>query len=132
MSNTYRGSCHCGRVTFELRGEPGRAIDCNCSLCHRKGALWYGPDANLHILSGESDLTLYQFNTMTAKHYFCSHCGISTFSRARIAPTKWMVNLRCIDGIDLSKIEVIAFDGQHWEDAVNAARTRALPRESST
>lgn len=118
MSNTHRGSCHCGRVTFELHGELGLAIDCNCSLCHRKGALWYGTDdANLHILSGENDLALYQFNTMTAKHYFCSHCGINTFSRPRIAPTKWVVNLRCIDGVDLSKLKVITFDGQHWEDA---------------
>ena len=118
MSNTHQGSCHCGRVTFELQGELGVAIDCNCSLCRRKGALWHGTDdAHLRILSGEGDLALYQFNTMTAKHYSCTHCGVSTFSRPRIAPTKWAVNLRCIDDVDLSKLKVITFDGQHWEEA---------------
>ena len=81
-------------------------------------ALWHGTDdAHFRILSGENDLVLYQFNIMTAKHYSCGHCGISTFSRPRIAPKKWVVNIRCIDDIDMSKLKVHTFDGQHWEEA---------------
>lgn len=74
-------------------------------------------DASLRILSGESDLSLYQFGTMVAKHYFCGVCGVSTFSRPRIAPNWWAVNLRCIDGIDLSGLKIYPFDGQNWESA---------------
>ena len=118
MNSLHKGSCHCGRITFELYGELTVAVDCNCSLCHRKGALWHATDdAHLRILSGESDLSLYQFHTMTAKHYFCSYCGISVFSRPRIAPAKWVVNLRSVHDVDLSKLEILPFDGQCWEEA---------------
>ena len=115
---THKGSCHCGRVTFEVDGDIGTAIECNCSICHMKGAIWHGTDnARFRILSGEADLGVYQFGTMTAKHYFCKECGISPFSRPRIAPTRWVVNLRCIDGVDLPSLEIRRFDGQNWESA---------------
>ncbi len=39
---TYQGACHCGRVTFELQARLETVIDCNCSLCRRRGALWHG------------------------------------------------------------------------------------------
>jgi hypothetical protein len=69
----------------------------------RKGALWHpAADADLRILKGEGDLTLYQFNTKTAKHYFCKHCGIHPFIRPRLDPSRWAFNVR-------------PFDGQNWE-----------------
>src|SRR5262245_10285254 len=121
MRQAYQGSCHCGRVTFELQARLDYVVDCNCSLCRRRGALWCGvSDANLHILSGESELVLYQFNTMTAKHYFCPHCGIHPFTRPRLDPTRWAVNVRCIDGVDLASLPVRSFDGEHWEEAPKA------------
>lgn len=121
MPQTYRGSCHCGRVTFELQGRIDAVVDCNCSICRRRGALWHGAtDASLRVLSGEEELSLYQFNTMTAKHYFCRHCGMHPFARPRIAPTHWVVNVRCIDGIDFSALKVQEFDGEHWEEAARA------------
>ncbi|HVG04204.1 MAG TPA: GFA family protein [Burkholderiaceae bacterium] len=118
MQHTYKGSCHCGRVTFGLRADLTAIVDCNCSLCSRKGALWHATDdSNFEILSGENDLLLYQFGTMTAKHYSCRHCGISTFSRPRIAPSAWVVNVRCLDGVDISSLKPQAFDGQNWEQS---------------
>lgn len=121
MHQTYQGSCHCGSVTFELKARLDTVMDCNCSICRRRGALWHGTsDAGLRILSGESDLALYQFNTMKAKHYFCRHCGIHPFARPRLDPTLWVVNVRCIDGVDLSSLKVRLFDGEHWEDAARA------------
>jgi hypothetical protein len=117
----HRGSCHCARVTFELDAALTWAMDCNCSLCRRKGALWHGAsDTSLRILTGQDDLTLYQFGTMTAKHYACSHCGISTFTRPRLDPTRWAVNVRCIEGLDLSSLTIRRFDGEHWEEAAQA------------
>lgn len=116
MQSTYQGACHCGRIKFELQGKIATVIACNCSLCHRKGALWHGTDdAHLSIAAADEDLLLYQFGTMTAKHYSCRHCGVSTFSRPRIAPQAWVVNVRCIQGVDLSQLKVREFDGQNWE-----------------
>src|SRR5262245_58275683 len=84
-TQTYRGACHCGRVTFEVLDKLDYVVDCNCSSCRRKGALWHpAAEADLRILSGEADLVLYQFNTRTAKHYFCKHCGIHPFIRPRL------------------------------------------------
>ncbi len=121
MTQTYQGSCHCGRVTFELRAKLDSVIDCNCSLCRRKGALWHGAsESSLRILTGEADLALYQFNTKTAKHYFCRHCGIHPFIRPRLDPSRWAVNVRCIDGVDLSALAVRPFDGENWEVAAKA------------
>jgi hypothetical protein len=117
----YRGSCHCGRVTFEAQAKLDYVVDCNCSLCRRKGALWHpATDADLRILTGEADLVLYQFNTNTAKHYFCRHCGVSPLSRPRIDPGRWVFNVRCVDGVDLSSIPVRQFDGENWEAAAKA------------
>lgn len=125
MHKTYQGSCHCGRVRFELQARIDHVVDCNCSICRRRGALWHGAlDSSLRVLSGESDLALYQFNTKTAKHYFCRHCGIHPFARPRIAPDHWVVNVRCIDDINLTSLKVQQFDGEHWEEAARAFRER--------
>ena len=82
------GSCHCGTVKFEVRTAVAPATRCNCSLCRRKGALMTPPfpGDELKILDGEDSLTLYQFNTRTAKHYFCKHCGIYPFHQTRTNP----------------------------------------------
>ena len=123
MPRTLTGACHCGRVTFEVDADPTWRVDCNCSLCYMRGALWHGvADANLRILTGENELQLYEFNTRTAKHYFCRHCGIHPFTRPRLDPSRWAVNLRCVEGVDPAKLDVIPFDGQNWEQAAEDFR----------
>jgi hypothetical protein len=125
MQQTYRGSCHCGRVTFELDAEIRRVTECNCSICRRRGALWHGAtEASLRILNGEPELTLYQFGTKTAKHYFCRHCGVTPFIRPRLDPSRWAVNVRCLDGVDPKALPVAAFDGEHWEEAAESLRAK--------
>ena len=98
---TYQGSCHCGRVTFELDARLTYAMACNCSICRRVGALWHGAsDGSLRITAGEDELTLYQFNTMTAKHYFCSVCGIYTHHQRRSNPQEYGYNVGCLEGVN--------------------------------
>jgi hypothetical protein len=117
----YQGSSHCARVSFELETRLDYVMECNCSLCRRIGALWHGAsEASLRIISGENELVLYQFNTMTAKHYSCKHCGVHPFSRPRLDPARWAVNVRCIDGVDLAALPVKRFDGANWEEAARA------------
>ena len=116
---TYRGQCHCARVTFDAQADLDYVVDCNCSLCSKKGALWHpASEADLRILTGEGDLVLYQFNTKTAKHYFCRHCGIHPFYVPRSDPDKIDINVRCLDGIDLVALAVKQFDGRNWEAAI--------------
>jgi hypothetical protein len=122
---TYRGSCHCGRVTFEAQAKLDYVVECNCSLCGKRGALWHGAkDADLKILTGEADLTLYQFGTKTARHYFCRHCGIAPLTRPRLDPTRWAFNVNCVEGVEASKLPKRTFDGQNWEAAAAAFQRR--------
>lgn len=51
------------------------------------------------ILEGEDALTTYQFNTMTAKHFFCSKCGIYTFHQRRSDPRQYGDNVACLEAI---------------------------------
>ena len=118
---SHQGSCQCGRVTFRVHGKISGVMKCTCSICRRVGALWHGTDeSGLKVLSGESELSVHQFNTMTAKHYFCRHCGVHPFSRPRLNPTKWVVNVRCIDEIDADALPVRVFDGKNWEQSAQA------------
>lgn len=107
-----KGSCHCGAVRFELRAEITELTTCDCSLCVKKNAVMAkAPESALTITAGEDLLSLYQWNTRRAKHYFCSRCGIYTFHRKRSAPDHYGVNVFCLDGFDASGIPVRATEG---------------------
>jgi hypothetical protein len=112
-TDSFKGSCHCGSVKFEFRSALEPAGRCNCSMCRRKGALMTPlfPGHDLTILEGEEALTLYQFNTHTAKHYFCKHCGIYPFHQTRKDPLLWRVNLGCVEGVDAYALAYTVADG---------------------
>jgi hypothetical protein len=116
----HRGGCHCGRVRFEVTA-PARleVIDCNCSICTKSGYLHLiVKRADFRLLSGSEVLTTYEFNTGTAKHLFCSVCGIKSFYVPRSHPDGVSVNVRCLDPSTIRSMRVVAFDGEHWEDAI--------------
>mgnify|MGYP003042263841 FL=1 len=107
MKQTYRGSCHCGRVQFEVDADLDHVRVCDCSICRRRGALIHRVEENcFRLLTPIDELSLYQWHTKTAKDYFCPHCGILPFRRPRTAPDKWGVNVRCLEGVDLSSIPI--------------------------
>lgn len=116
---TYQGGCHCGAVRFQVVVYEHKGIDCNCSICRKKGILHHiVPLEQFTLLSGSDILTTYTFNTHTAKHTFCQICGISPFYRPRSHPNQIDINLRCLDGDVLSRFEIESFDGVNWEDNV--------------
>jgi hypothetical protein len=66
----------------------------------------------IRILKGQDKLKLYQFNTMTAKHYFCSVCGIYTHHQRRSNPKEYGFNVACLEGINPFEIkDVPVMDG---------------------
>ncbi len=122
------GACHCGTVRFHVRLAHGlrSARRCTCSYCRMRGAI--AVTANLddiRIVSGEETLTLYQFNTKTAKHYFCSVCGIYTHHQRRSNPNQYGVNVACLEGISpFDFASVIVNDGiSHPSDGVVAGKS---------
>jgi hypothetical protein len=106
------GSCHCGTVRFEVDGVITELTTCDCSLCVKRNALMAKfPEQALTVVAGEDALSLYQWNTRRARHYFCSRCGIYVFHRKRSAPDHFGVNVHCFDGLDIRAFPVRATEG---------------------
>ena len=121
---TFRGGGHCRRVDFEVTAPDHLTVyDCNCSICLLSGFLHLIVDAkNFRLLRGENILATYQFNTGTAKHRFCAVCGIKSFYVPRSHPNGYSVNARCLDTVDVDKIDIKPFDGANWESSVTTLR----------
>ena len=88
---------------------------CNCSICKKKGYIIgvLGPDA-FKLIKGENLLTLYQFYTKAAQHYFCKICGIHTHNRPRINPKIYGINIACVEGVKPFELENVPVnDGEN-------------------
>ena len=127
INPVHRAACHCGAVQLEL-ALPGGLVEprhCTCSMCRRRGAIVASvPLEGLKILRGAEHLALYQFNTKTAKHYFCRICGIYTHHQRRSSPNEFSFNVGCLEGVEnpfeLEPVQVL--DGvNHPSDRVDTA-----------
>jgi len=111
----YDGSCHCGRVAYEVEVDLGKTITCNCSYCQRRGSvLAFSPAENFTLLRGEDALTEYRFNSQTIQHLFCENCGIESFARGAMPDGTKMVaiNARCLSGVEPVELNSQAVDGR--------------------
>lgn len=108
------GGCHCGAVRYEVTMEPPeKAFAGNCSICSRAGwLLAFVPSQAFHMLAGEDVVRDYQFGKHSIHHYFCPTCGIRSFSRGKKPDGEEMlaINLRCLAGLDATKLGVDTFD----------------------
>jgi hypothetical protein len=109
---TRTGACHCGGVRFTVElAEELRPARCNCSICAMKGVVMVAaPREALSVTGGEDLLTVYQFNTLAAKHHFCSRCGIHVFHQRRADPSQVGVNVACLEGLspyDFAEVPVM-------------------------
>ncbi len=110
----YKGSCHCGKVTYEVSGEFEEAMACNCSICSRAGwLLCFVPEAQFRLLSGDNETTDYQFGKKHIHHPFCSTCGVRAYGygAAPDGSRMFSINARCLEGLDIATLNVKEFDG---------------------
>ena len=111
---THQGSCHCGKVAFEVEGEIDSGLACNCSMCQRKGSLlWFVPRDSVTV-AGEDELATYTFNKHVIRHRFCKTCGILTFGEGADAKGNKVaaINIRCLEDFDISKVPLHHDDGK--------------------
>ena len=110
----HKGSCHCGKVAFEVETDLQQVIECNCSICRKRGYLLTFAPREALTVRGEENLSAYTFNTHTIRHRFCSHCGTATFGEAKKPTGEPMVaiNVRCLDAVELSEIKSVPFNGR--------------------
>lgn len=113
----YQGSCHCGNIAFTVEAaEPiTEVMDCNCSLCRRRGGLlWFAPRAVLSLNTDPAALGTYQFNKHHLEHHYCANCGIAPFSEGvdpRSNQAMVAVNVRCLPELALEGLKITHFDG---------------------
>jgi hypothetical protein len=111
----FRGSCHCGKIAFDVEGEIKEAMSCNCSICQRKGSLmWFVPRDKLTLLKGEDTMATYTFNKHVIQHHFCPTCGIHPFGEGKDAKGNSMaaVNINCLEHLDVASVKVQHYDGR--------------------
>lgn len=110
-----KGSCHCGQIQFEVEGAPKEVMECNCSMCARKGVLmWFIPRSQLRLLSPDDAMNTYTFNKHNIQHRFCPKCGIHPFGEGQDPKGNRMaaINVRCLEDLELSSLSVQQFDGR--------------------
>ena len=125
------GACHCGGVRFTVRLTDGlrSALRCTCSYCRMRGAVAVSADLDgINITQGSELLTVYQFNTNTARHYFCSRCGIYTHHQRRSNPSQFGVNVACLEGMSPFDFrELPVYDGtRHTADGFPLTKAGTL------
>jgi hypothetical protein len=133
----HNAACHCGSVRFRVRlADEFNAIRrCTCSYCRMRGAIVVSADlSDIEFVQGEDNLTLYQFHTGAAKHYFCKTCGIYTHHQRRSNTAQFGINVACIEGVspfDLPEVPVI--DGvSHPSDTGSAPKVAGILRFEPT
>ncbi len=112
----YTGGCHCKAVQYEVTADLAKTMTCNCSHCEAKGfILTFVPAGDFTLLSGEDSLTEYRFHTKKIAHLFCKVCGVQSFGRGtdQADSETVMINVRCLQGVDLSTLESGKFDGKN-------------------
>ena len=111
----YKGSCHCGKISFKVEGSLEQAMECNCSHCSRKGyLLWFVPRSQFELLTPEAGLATYTFNKHVITHHFCPKCGCAPFATGndRSGAATAAINVRCLEGIELSSLKKVPVDGR--------------------
>lgn len=115
MTKKYNAACHCGAVQFRVQLTDGfnTIRRCTCSYCRMRGAIAVSAQLDgIEFTKGEDQLTLYEFNTKTAKHYFCSQCGVYTHHQRRSNPNQFGINVACLEGVSPFDFpEVVVNDG---------------------
>jgi hypothetical protein len=120
----HKGGCHCGQVRFEVESPADIEVnECNCSVCCLTGYLHLIVRKNkFKLISGQEELSIYQFNTNVAKHFFCTNCGIKSFYIPRSNPDGYSVNARCLNPETVTSMTINTFDGRNWENHADKLR----------
>lgn len=111
----YRGSCHCQRIAYEVEGEIDALMQCNCSICSRRGyLLWFVSRDQVQLSTPVEDMSSYQFGKQRIRHNFCPRCGCAPLGFGADEQGNEMVaiNARCLEGVDLEAVTINHFDGK--------------------
>ena len=112
-------SCHCDAVKIEITEKPESLTECNCSICHRSGALWaYYTRQQVSVNCQPDAISAYMWGDKCIEFYHCNTCGCLTHyeSVEKDSDSRVAVNARMLQPVDIAGCEVRKFDGRStWE-----------------
>lgn len=117
----YKGSCHCGKVTFSLQSEPLNnleIVDCNCNICSRNGVLWLYPPQDAVEVQGKQNMryySRYHKSEPTLGYGFCTTCGVLVLNTSKLPDNEsgvLPINVRTINGLNLDELKIQKLDGK--------------------
>lgn len=81
----HKGSCLCGTIRYEIRGDFGPAYFCHCQRCRKAGGSSFAANViaqstDFAITAGASSLKCFD-GGQGVKRYFCLACGSPILSR---------------------------------------------------
>ena len=98
-----------------MEGAIPQVVECNCSICSRRGSLlWFVRREQLRLSTPESDLATYTFNKRRIEHHFCPTCGCAPFASGtdEKGTATAAVNVRCLEDVEPSRLKIVPFDGR--------------------
>lgn len=111
----YQGGCHCGNISFEVEGDIDSVLECNCSICSKRGyLLWFAPRDRITLKNSPDNMATYSFNKKVIRHNFCPRCGCAPlgFGADEKGNEMASVNVRCLENFDLSSVTINHYDGR--------------------
>ena len=97
----YYGSCLCGSVKIQISGGISSIVHCHCSLCRKSSGTAFATNgfvkrADFRIVSGESDISIYEFKPGKYRH-FCRNCGSPVYSSSSVDTGRVRVRMGALD-----------------------------------
>ncbi|XP_063884284.1 centromere protein V-like isoform X3 [Scylla paramamosain] len=122
----HTGGCHCGLVRFQVMAPPVlKVVDCNCSICVKKqNKHFIVPLNQFKLVSGHDALTTYTFNTHSAKHSFCSTCGVQPFHIPSDNPNAFGITPHSLDEGTVKKIQFTKQNAKKSEKVQGRRRSK--------
>jgi len=95
------GSCHCGAVQYEIKGEVYGFKHCHCHTCRKIHGTVFGSSAltsaqGFTVTSGEASLERYE-SSPGKRRCFCKHCGSHVFAYYEADPAVIVLRLGTVE-----------------------------------
>jgi hypothetical protein len=119
-----QGGCHCRKIRFAVQVPRQCSVRrCNCSICTQTGFVHLIVEkADFQLVQGNKHLAEYRFNTGTARHLFCRHCGVKSFYVPRSHPEGFSINFNCLELHPDISVQISDFDGRNWSQSIGKLR----------
>ncbi|HCU84037.1 MAG TPA: aldehyde-activating protein [Methylophilus sp.] len=123
----HTGSCLCGAVRYEVRGELGALVYCHCQRCRKASGSAFNAvtpisGANFTITQGEAALNTYRSDAGVCRT-FCSHCGSPIMAYRESTPEALRLRVGSLDTPLATHVSAHIFVGSkaEWDDIHDTA-----------